>query len=1239
MNAERTITKDKGPPDKTTPNIYPNELMKLHEENLNKNKIIASGKDEGMGNGGGDKRWGDKWQDSSGQWCWDEELHGDEPRISLPTLKVAHGETQQYGRWTFHDGFCGIGGGTIGFGHAGGKCMGAFDSCARARAVYQGHTGREPGRKWEELLQAQSADVYYGAAPCEDKEGLENQKRLIWQQLELVRQHQYKVIVIETVLHFKRMHNGEIFRAFIGDAQEAGYVMHCKLLFSPDFGSAAARRRIMLVGIRRDVHEKTGDFRYPTKHDDIPYHPLSSILESNPILRKPVLVGNRNYTPLPQPKQVGGRSLRQIGKLSGQGPGRNVYCPSAFASTQTASGMGPGWTSGLYLIHGTVSRLLVSEVQALMQIEKDIKMDPVESVARRHLGNAAPVGMMRAMGISIEQLLLKHRDASRSEGISATATEEDMISPAPAAPRKAEAVGVLIKRYTANHEAKMVAWQAASAARAAVAMAAGVSACPRWWELNNDTHDKLRRGVRFLSRQRWLKIQRQTGEREATRMEEEGVDMATVLLARATIRQALKLEWYRGDTEDGPINLIWWNWSGPIPRELIHGVDIGVIQDPDRTFPDNYETANCQKVWDEFTRMNARSYLLGPYEDTEGIHMTHPIGAVAKKGSNKMRIVIDMSITLLNDNTQPPRFPLPTVEDAVDKAYPGCWMMTADLVDGFYGVAVRKQDQRMFGLKHPKTGKFYKFARLPMGFRPSPFFFCRLVAWAVREAQKYPEFKVADVRINDKDKFMPRIYGVDKEGMPVVTTTFFVDDSLIIAPTRERCVAAYDRLVWLLESRLGWRICTRKTKGPAQRIEFLGLEMDSVGLDTKGPCTRLSKERRDECLDILTEFIQKSVPRRKANRREMATLVGKLSFCANAIPAGRCFLARCYRAMHETDEIKTGRAHDYDRPIALTTPAILDLRWWQEALRVAPCVRYWKTRTFALHRFWSDASNYGLAESMATEAQGELPSMAFTHGVWPEALAGFSSNYHELATIVHSIKLRGKEIAGSVVQYHTDNTTAVKAVNTGCVRSPELSKLARELKRLQAMWDIEIEALHLSGVLIQKQGSDGASRSCPWLGMFGGEGASHDCFSPMEWPRFELDTEMREAVAKVVGSETIDMSEPRHWYDSECAGKDTYWHLRPCHVTHAMEVAMDAALREPDTTSFTMVIPRVGMRKWRRYFKHFRHKKVYAMQVEGLGEVHHWILRYEPGDGRRPREGVMGEKKDKEEEAEEEEWE
>ena len=192
------------------------------------------------------------------------------------------------------------------------------------------------------------------------------------------------------------------------------------------------------------------------------------------------------------------------------------------------------------MIGGTVSRLLAIEVQALMHIEKEIKMDPVDSVTQRHFGNAAPVGMMRAMGLVIEAMLRKYSEGKGAVLHSGTAREwqEQKLE----ATQKAQPVGVLIKKYTTNHVAKMVAWQAASAARAAVVMAETAKACPRWWEISESARDKLRQGARFLSRQRWLKLQRQKGDREVTRLEEKGVDDATVLLARATVRQALKLE-------------------------------------------------------------------------------------------------------------------------------------------------------------------------------------------------------------------------------------------------------------------------------------------------------------------------------------------------------------------------------------------------------------------------------------------------------------------------------------------------------------------------------------------------------------------------------------------------------------------------------------------------------------------------------------------------------------------------
>jgi hypothetical protein len=79
----------------------------------------------------------------------------------------------------------------------------------------------------------------------------------------------------------------------------------------------------------------------------------------------------------------------------------------------------------------------------------------------------------------------------------------------------------------------------------------------------------------------------------------------------------------------------------------------------------------------------------------------------------------------------------------------------------------------------------------------------------------------------------------------------------------------------------------------------------------------------------------------------------------------------------------------------------------------------------------------------------------------------------------------------------------------------QLMKLSRELKLLQAKHNIGIEALRLSGKLMQAQGTDGASRSAPWLGVYSGTGGSHDAFSPMDWLVFPLNGSILESVKEL----------------------------------------------------------------------------------------------------------------------------
>lgn len=1145
-----------------------------------------------------------------GQWVWNEELHQGASDLQLSTLPCTTGITTPTRKWSYHDAYCGIGGLAEGMRLSGGECRGAFDQDAGARRVYTERLGVVPEAAWGTFQcdDWREADVLISAPPCEDHAHLigRNQERQVWQHLDLVRKHKYKVVVMELLLHFKRMHSGLVFRALVRELNELGYDVRCRMLFAPQFGAVAARRRLYLFCTRVDGTLRHTDLPFPAGSDE--RHPVRSILEPEYFRSQSnVRIRRKEVVMLEHPKQRTRDCITQVGELAGVGPGRDVYSIHGLASSQLATGRGPGWVSGVYLIDGTPSRLTILEGARALQISDHVDLGDVNATAARYIGNTTAVGLARAIGVQVEAALAADPSSRKAAEPAVKNSRPWRLSP------ENQPLSLAL------HAAQLMAWAASdAAAKVITCMMASEHDCV--WGLSRSDLSKARKGIEAFHRRRWLVLQRRRGEAEILKMIAQGADEATVRRARMTVRKAMWLERMRAGEEESPINLLWWNWPAPVDKELLNGYKLPFRRPPQPTFPDNYLSANVPKVWNEFERMMERRYMEGPYpEGAVEVFMTHPMAAVPKKHSEKLRIIVDCTASLLNDCLVAQRFVLPMVQDAARKCYRGCWMMTADLQDGFYGVEVTGEDRKYLGLRHPLTGLYYRYTRLAMGMACSPSAFSRLVSWAVKVASAYPEFKAERMVVNDTNPNMPRLYAVNAEGRPVPTSDWFVDDGLIVGPTRESCLAAYERLVWVLESRLGWRICRRKSVGPTHKLEFCGLILDSIGDDVGGPCTRLSVERRARCKQIVGDFLAKVTWRRRASRREMAQIVGELSFASNAIPPGRCFLVRLYDAIHETHAVPTGASVDYDREVPVTVAALLDLRWWQQCLDESDCIVLWRTQSFALHRCWSDASNYGFAESVAVKETEEYPQMAFTHGVWPEAVASFSSNWHELATITHSIVSRGAQMRNSQIHYMTDNSTSVSAINTGTVRSPQLMTLSRELKRAQAQHNIGIEAIHLSGQLMQVQGTDGASRAMPYLGMYSGMEGSHDAFDPMEWPVFVLTGDLRELSQGRLEACDQVASDPRSWVGMSFEGQDTYMHLRPAHAAQALELLLDAQLRECDGTSFTVIVPMIGLRHWRKFLKHFRCKKVLPVEVPGLGTVKHWYLRYEAGDGKLPR--------------------
>ena len=1151
------------------------------------------------------------------RWVWSpEKYHG--AREVIEDMEVL-GETAPVPRWTCHEGFAGIGVAAMGIKAAGGTVTASFEKEPRARTLHSQHSGVVPRGKYGSFPNSElgPADVYVSAAPYyHDSENLEwrQQRQMMFQQLNLVREKQYKMAMFETVPKFQRLSNGEVMLRFVKQLESAGYRVCHRVLFGPDFGSVAATRKLVIVAIRADLVAKGGDFRFPAPTSK--HHPLRSVLEDG-YTRRHAVHQRLKLVRLRQPVQHNPQSLTLVGHVRVGQSWEKVYDSNGFACTPKAAGRGLSGTSGLYLIDGQVSGLTVREAANIQQVEEGVVLDPVESVARRQLASAAPVGMTQAMGLAFGNYL--HRCG--------TATSARQHDPTPLPVRQQaqdRGAGLHSTVAMAVHKANMARWSAEAATAKSEELLSGLKVCPRLFQMDAQQLDKLRQSVKTLHWRSWLRLQRQAGLRAVKRMKQAGCSAKEECRAVKVVEEALRSEYQRGMGEAGRIQLLFWNWDDFISDEVRDDVTLQFITPPIPFRGDNYESADCEKVWKEFDRMLDLGYIEGPYdEDSEEIFVVHSIAAVEKKPPNqhKKRIVVDMTRSQLNAAMLPPRFILPTVESIAEESYPHCHYATMDMKDGFYISQIHEKSRKYLGVRNPSDGLLYRYKRSPMGLGTSPFTFSRKVAYVVQELMSYPEFKPAKMVVNDTNPWMPRIYGVTASGTPVCTIKAYVDDFCLIGPTSEAVQAAYSRVVWLLESRFGMRICAEKTKF-GQKVKFLGLELDSVTDDQVS--ITLPSDRRARCLSVVSDFIKRHRRSGLVNRRELAQVCGELMFAARAVRAGRTFLKRLYSCLYPEGSDKLSNT-DWEAEVTVTPGGWRDLRWWQECLLVCECSVRLKTRSFALQRLVSDASNYGYGMGLVVPGKTcddgtVLPSMQFGYGTWEGEVASYSSNDHELRTIAMSLRTCKEQLRGCVVHFMTDNTTCVKAVNSGVVSSrradSKLMELVREIKLLEAEGDMVVECHHLRGKHMIVSGVDGISRAHTYLGQMSPNPAHHDTFTPMSWPQFELQGEIGQVANTYrTSGGTIDMSDPEDWTGVDLSGKDSYFHLRPRHAAMAFAWALDAQLRKPATTSFTFVLPMFGLRLWSKFRKHFRSKRRFKLEVPGLGMVTHEVLRYSAGDG------------------------
>ena len=112
-------------------------------------------------------------------------------------------------------------------------------------------------------------------------------------------------------------------------------------------------------------------------------------------------------------------------------------------------------------------------------------------------------------------------------------------------------------------------------------------------------------------------------------------------------------------------------------------------------------------------------------------------------------------------------------------------------------------------------------------------------------------------------------------------------------------------------------VAPEKIEGPSTSLTFLGIELDTVHLEM-----RLPHNKKDEILSTVHRILSSN----RVNKRELASVVGKLSFASRAIVAGHTFIRRLYDFIKATASIKPHVS------LLVPTTARDDLEWWSQAL-------------------------------------------------------------------------------------------------------------------------------------------------------------------------------------------------------------------------------------------------------------------------------------------------------------------
>ena len=266
----------------------------------------------------------------------------------------------------------------------------------------------------------------------------------------------------------------------------------------------------------------------------------------------------------------------------------------------------------------------------------------------------------------------------------------------------------------------------------------------------------------------------------------------------------------------------------------------------------------------------------------------------------------------------------------------------------------------------------------------------------------------------------------------------YLDDFLIVGRTPEECQQAFDTLFQLLLD-LGFQVSPTKLVPACQQLTFLSVQINTVTLELSLPQKKL-----EEMKEVIASFVN----RKRATKRQLQQLAGKLNWACRVVYGGRTFLHRILNCMNA---MLSNRAKYY-----LTPEFCKDVFWWHNFLQVFNGKRLLLNK-LPIVNTKTDACQLAVGAYFRGDwVYSFLPADA-------PPLAPLHINYKEAFAICLAARCRAPQWANHRVIIECDNQPAVAMINKGSTKNPVVMAWLWDLFWLSAVYNFRIQAVYVPG--------------------------------------------------------------------------------------------------------------------------------------------------------------------------------